>query len=63
MGGARAYTLMEAAYLNVPILTSNCPNGPNEIIRNSFNGLKYELGNDDRFFKKNLISMSNLNQN
>ena len=55
------HTLMEAGYLNVPILTSNCPNGPNEIIRNSFNGLKYELGNDVDFLEK-MKRISNLNQ-
>ena len=55
------HTLMEAGYLNVPILTSNCPNGPNEIIRNSFNGLKYELGNEVDFLEK-MKTISNLNQ-
>lgn len=39
------HTLIEAGYLNVPILSSNCPNGPNEIIVDGFNGLKYQLGN------------------
>lgn len=46
------HTLMEAGYLNVPILTSNCPNGPNEIIQNDYNGMKYELGNKKDFFNK-----------
>ena len=52
---------MEAGYLNVPILTSNCPNGPNEIIKNSFNGLKYELGNEIDFLEK-MKSIGNLDQ-
>ena len=39
------HTLIEAGYLNVPILTSNCPNGPDEIIIDGYNGLKYQLGN------------------
>ena len=55
------HTLMEAGYLNVPILTSNCPNGPNEIIRNSFNGLKYELDNEVDFLDK-MKRISYLNQ-
>lgn len=55
------HTLMEAGYLNVPILTSNCPNGPNEIIRNNFNGLKYELGSEIDFLKK-IKRISNLNK-
>ena len=46
------HTLLEAGYLNVPILSSNCPNGPNEIIHNKFNGLKYELGNKLDFMNK-----------
>ena len=41
------HTLIEAGYLNIPILTSNCPNGPNEIIQNDYNGMKYELGNKE----------------
>ena len=39
------HTLIESGYLNVPVLTSNCPNGPDEIIINGYNGLKYDLGN------------------
>lgn len=54
------HTLMEAGYLNIPILTSNCPNGPNEIIEDNFNGLKYELGNEVDFIKK-MKKISNLN--
>ena len=46
------HTLIEAGYLNIPILTSNCPNGPNEIIQNDYNGMKYELGNKKDFFNK-----------
>ena len=38
------HTLIEAGYLNVPILTSDCPNGPHEIIIDGYNGLKYQLG-------------------
>ena len=55
------HTLMEAGYLNVPILSSNCPNGPDEIIKNNFNGLKYELGNEIDFLKK-MKRISNLNK-
>jgi glycosyltransferase involved in cell wall biosynthesis len=39
------HTLIESGYLNVPVLTSNCPNGPDEIIIDGYNGLKYQLGN------------------
>tara|TARA_B110000027_G_scaffold59236_1_gene63893 strand:- start:3643 stop:4782 length:1140 start_codon:yes stop_codon:yes gene_type:complete len=55
------HTLIEAGYLNVPILTSNCPNGPDEIIKNNFNGLKYELNNEIDFLEK-IKMISNLNQ-
>lgn len=46
------HTLIESAYLNVPVLTSNCPNGPDEIIKDGYNGLKYQLGNIDDFINK-----------
>ncbi len=46
------HTLIEAGYLNVPILTSNCPNGPHEIIIDGFNGLKYQLGNTSDLLHK-----------
>ena len=46
------HTLIESGYLNVPVLTSNCPNGPDEIIINGYNGLKYELGNITDFLNK-----------
>ena len=55
------HTLMEAGYLNVPILTSNCPNGPDEIIKNNSNGLKYELGNEIDFLEK-IKKINNLNE-
>lgn len=46
------HTLIESGYLNVPVLTSNCPNGPDEIITNGYNGLKYQLGNISDFLNK-----------
>lgn len=54
------HTLLEAGYLNVPILSSNCPNGPNEIIKNEITGLKYELHNkQDLLIKfKKFLSLS-----
>lgn len=39
------HTLIEAGYLNVPVLSSCCPNGPKEIIKNNYNGFCYELNN------------------
>ena len=37
------HTMIEAGYLNIPVLTSDCPNGPREIIKDSINGFKYKL--------------------
>ena len=46
------HTLIESGYLNVPILTSNCPNGPDEIIVDGYNGLKYQLGDINDLLNK-----------
>ena len=54
------HTLLEAGYLNIPILSSNCPNGPDEIIHDEYNGLKYEMNNKNDFLKKIEI-FNNLN--
>ena len=55
------HTLLEAAYLNVPILSSNCPNGPEEIIKNGHNGYKYQIGKFDDFLDK-IILFEKLNK-
>ena len=46
------HTLIEAGYLNIPILTTDCPNGPKEIIIDGFNGFKYQQGNIKDFLLK-----------
>jgi glycosyltransferase involved in cell wall biosynthesis len=46
------HTLIEAGYLNVPIVTTDCPNGPKEIIIDGFNGFKYQQGNINDFLLK-----------
>ena len=38
------HAILEAGYLNKLIISSNCPNGPREILINNFNALKYESG-------------------
>ena len=53
--------MIEAGFLNVPILSSNCPNGPDEIILNNHNGVKYNLSNRNDFFKK-IEKIINLNK-
>lgn len=49
------HTLLEAAYLNIPILSSNCPNGPEEIIKDQHNGLKYKIGNFNDFLERIIL--------
>ena len=53
------HTLIEAGYLNVPILTSDCLTGPREIIVDNFNGIKYHLNDIDDFVLK-LNKINNL---
>ena len=37
--------MLEAGYLNKLIISSNCPNGPREILINNLNSIKYDLNN------------------
>jgi len=53
------HTLIEAGYLNVPILTSNCLTGPEEIIIHKENGYKYRL-NDINDFSSKLCELNSL---
>jgi glycosyltransferase involved in cell wall biosynthesis len=46
------HTIIEAGYLNVPVLSSDCPNGPREIINDNINGFKYSINNIDDFVNK-----------
>ena len=39
------HALLEAGYLNKLIISSNCPNGPREILINNLNSIKYDLNN------------------
>ncbi len=54
------FVLIEAAYLNVPILSSDCKNGPKEILNNGDNGVLFKSNNKESFIK-NFIIFSNLN--
>ena len=53
------HTLIEAGYLNVPVLSSCCPNGPKEIIKNNHNGFCYKL-NDSIDLSNRLEEIHNL---
>ena len=51
------HTLIEAGYLNIPILSSDCPNGPREVINHNINGFKYKTNDlDDLKNKMNYVS-------
>ncbi|WP_435149215.1 glycosyltransferase [Candidatus Pelagibacter bacterium nBUS_32] len=39
------HALLEAGYLNKLIISSNCPNGPRELLINNLNSIKYDLNN------------------
>tara|TARA_B110000211_G_C14007149_1_gene521367 strand:- start:395 stop:1066 length:672 start_codon:yes stop_codon:yes gene_type:complete len=55
------HTIIEAGYLNVPVLSSDCPNGPREIIEDNINGFKYSSNNHDEFVQK-LIEITNIDK-
>ena len=42
------FVLLEAAYLNIPIIASNCPNGPEEILQNGLGGFLFENNNQNQ---------------
>ena len=42
------FVLLEAAYLNIPIIASNCPNGPEEILLNGLGGFLFENNNQNK---------------
>ena len=61
------HSIFESGYLNVPVLTSDCPNGPMEILLDDKNSFKYDTG-DYISFEKQLLkifssSKENLNRN
>ena len=58
------FALLEAAYLNIPIIASNCPNGPEEILQNGLGGFLFENNNQkqlveafDRFCQTSKIDL------
>jgi glycosyltransferase involved in cell wall biosynthesis len=55
------HTIIEAGYLNVPVLTSDCPNGPREIINDNINGFKYSMDNIEDFVNK-LMKIENIDK-
>lgn len=57
-------TLLEAAYLNKYIISSNCKTGPKEILKEYQNGELYNTGNINELYLKikNLNKKKLLNQ-
>ena len=55
------FVILEAAFLNKTIFSSDCPNGPIEILDNGKNGFLFESNSSDSFQKKfeDLLSTSN----
>lgn len=45
------FVLIEAAYSNTPIISSDCDNGPREILNNGKNGFLYYSNNQEHFLK------------
>lgn len=52
--------LLEAMVLGVPCISSNCA-GSTEIIKNNFNGLIFEVGNEDELIQKMCLVLDNHN--
>ena len=46
------FVLIEAAYMNKTVLSSDCPNGPKEILDNEKNGFLFESNSTASFLKK-----------
>ena len=46
------FVLLEASYLNIPILSSNCPNGPTEILQDGLGGFLFNSNNKENFIKE-----------
>ena len=46
------FVLLEASYLNIPIIASNCPNGPREILQDGLGGFLFNNNNKENFIEK-----------
>ena len=46
------FVLLEASYLNIPILSSNCPNGPTEILQDGLGGFLFNSNNKENFINQ-----------
>lgn len=56
--------LLESMSRGLPVLSSNCPTGPSDIVQTGINGYLYEMGNLDDFVRKiNEISKNKMDRN
>ena len=46
------FVIVESMFFNTIVFSSNCKNGPIELIEDSHNGFLYEKNNEDDFIKK-----------
>ena len=46
------FVLIEAGFMNKTILSSDCPNGPSELLENGKNGFLFETNSFDDFKKQ-----------
>ena len=57
------FVILEAAFCKVPILSSNCPNGPKEIIKHNYNGFLYDSNDLDSFVSETIKFEKNFADN
>ena len=57
------FIMVEAAALNIPVLTSNCPSGPKEFIGKNESGFIFQTNNEESFKKEldNFLEISKKN--
>ena len=46
------FVLLEASYLNIPIISSNCPNGPTEILQGGLGGFLFNNNDKENFIEE-----------
>ena len=56
------FVLVEAGYMNLTILSSDCPNGPKELLSNKKNGFLFKTNSFEDFIE-NFEIIKNLNKN
>ena len=55
------FVLIESFFLKTPIISSDCPNGPKEIILDKINAFKF-FSNDEESFLKSFYEFENFDK-